>query len=260
MKFLHLLILFLLLTFNTSIAQEIGCENASFRFDNPPTLGSCNDAEDQSLCNVREVIKRLEDKKYGKYNIVPSKESVHSISVDLEVNEHGKVTYVKAKSENFPFKYLEYLEYDMKAIGEWTPANLHEKDLCVFYDLQLGFAEESVSKVEEYMPRFPGCEHIENPKDREDCAKQLMLEFVYKNLVYPLEARKDKIEGMPVVQFVVSKTGELEDVKVVKSLTPECDQAAMDVIKKMPTWIPGTQKGKEVKVLYTLPIRFKLQI
>lgn len=117
--------------------------------------------------------------------------------------------------------------------------------------------------VVEQMPRFPGCEdEFGDTKMKEDCAKQKMLEFIYKNLKYPPDARKNRVEGMCVVQYVIDKDGSVTNIKLARDIGAGCGEAAIDVVKlmnKIEKWTPGTQRGKNVKVLYTLPVRFKLE-
>lgn len=123
---------------------------------------------------------------------------------------------------------------------------------------------EEIFKVVESMPRFPGCENEPgNNKTKEDCAKQKMLQYIYKNVEYPSVCRENGIEGMVVIQFVIAKDGSVEGAKIVRDIGGNCGLAALKVVKamnKLPQkWTPGRQRGKAVKVLYTLPVRFKLE-
>jgi len=123
---------------------------------------------------------------------------------------------------------------------------------------------EEIFKVVETMPRFPGCEDVlGSNKEKEDCAKQKMLEFIYQNLKYPQEARDSKVEGMCVVQFVINKKGIITQVKTVRNIGSGCGEAASNVVHMMnqldDRWTPGHQRGENVNVLYTLPVRFKLE-
>ena len=85
-----------------------------------------------------------------------------------------------------------------------------------------------------------------------------LINWIYTHLKYPEEALKDSIEGRVVVQFVVEKTGKVGEVKIVRSPNPIFDQAAIDVVKTLPDFIPGKKEGKPADCWYTLPIRFKL--
>lgn len=124
--------------------------------------------------------------------------------------------------------------------------------------------DKSVFRVVEEMPRFPSspCEEMENAKERERCAQKAMLEFLYTRLTYPEEARRAGASGMAVVQFVVNEDGSLSDYKVIRDPDYGMGQEALRVVKlmnEMPErWIPGKQRGEVVKVMYNLPIRFKL--
>lgn len=119
---------------------------------------------------------------------------------------------------------------------------------------------DPIFKVVEEMPRFPGCEDMEGAtNDKEQCAKQKMLEFVYSNLTYPAKARDAGVEGMCVVQFVVEKDGSVAEAKLVRDIGADCGVETMKVVRSFPTWIPGKQKGKAVRVQYNLPVKFKLE-
>lgn len=82
--------------------------------------------------------------------------------------------------------------------------------------------------------------------------------YLSENLVYPAAAREDRVEGTVYAEFVVNKNGEVQDVAIVRGIDPRVNQAALDVIRNSPTWIPGQQKGEKVDVKLRLPIRFKL--
>jgi periplasmic protein TonB len=123
--------------------------------------------------------------------------------------------------------------------------------------------EEEIFKVVEQMPRFPGCEDKATDKEKEDCAKGKMLEYIYKNLKYPAIARENGVEGQVVLQFVVDKDGSIADTKIVRDIGAGCGAAAEIVVNGMNTmgkkWTPGKQRGRPVRVLYTLPVKFKLE-
>jgi protein TonB len=113
--------------------------------------------------------------------------------------------------------------------------------------------------VVEVMPRFPGCEDINGTKaDKEQCANQAVLEFIYDHVRYPSLARDAGIEGLVVVQFVVEKDGSISNVKAIRDIGGGCGAEAIRVVHLMPDWIPGRQQGLPVRVQYNLPIRFQL--
>jgi TonB family protein len=131
-------------------------------------------------------------------------------------------------------------------------------------DLISNDTESEIYKVVDQMPRFPGCENIGGSnREMEDCAKVKMLEYIYRNLKYPVIARTSGVEGMVVVQFVVDENGWVTNPNIVREIGSGCGDAALDVVKSMndleERWLPGVVKGKRVKVLYTLPVKFKLE-
>lgn len=87
-----------------------------------------------------------------------------------------------------------------------------------------------------------------------------MMKFISEHLKYPAVAEESGIEGKCFLQFIVSETGELSDIKVRRGVPdcPECDKEAVRLVKSMPKWTPGKNNGKAVKSLYTLPVMFKL--
>ena len=75
---------------------------------------------------------------------------------------------------------------------------------------------------------------------------------------YPADALKNGIIGQVVVGFVVSKTGEITNVRIKTSVDPSLDKEAMRIVSSMPRWIPGKQNGQGVNVFYKIPINFSL--
>ncbi len=123
--------------------------------------------------------------------------------------------------------------------------------------------KDEIFRVVEEMPRFPGCEHLNvSVKEKTDCSNEKMLQYVYKNLVYPENAKRNGTHGTAVVQFVIDKDGSVVDIDIYRDLGDGCGEAARNVIETMSEmaekWKPAIQHGKHVKVLYTLPVRFQL--
>jgi len=85
-----------------------------------------------------------------------------------------------------------------------------------------------------------------------------LMNYISKNVHYPLSAQLQGIQGRDAIRFIVNKDGSIKDVEVIRSLNPDCDQEAVRVIKSMPKWIPGRQNGVVVAVYYTIPIVYKL--
>lgn len=109
-----------------------------------------------------------------------------------------------------------------------------------------GVAKDEVFMVAEQMPEFPG-------------GMKELLKFLQNNLKYPENAMKNNVQGRVIVQFVVEKDGALTEFKVARSVDPDLDAEALRVLQIMPKWKPGMQRGKIVRVKFTVPVSFKLQ-
>lgn len=124
--------------------------------------------------------------------------------------------------------------------------------------------DEVLFKVVEQMPRFPGCEEMEGEKEEiKRCADRKMLEYIYSRIKYPKESRENLQQGMFVGQFIIEKDGSVKGVKMTRSTGWDAlDLVALEVLQTMAdeiTWIPGVQRGNPVRVIYTIPIRFRLE-
>ena len=106
--------------------------------------------------------------------------------------------------------------------------------------------EQEIFQIVEEMPAFPGGE-------------QKLMEYVAKNIKYPQIARETGIQGRVFVGFVVEPDGSISNVKLLRGIGGGCDEEAMRVIKSLPKWKPGKQRGKAVRVSYQIPVFFKLQ-
>ena len=106
--------------------------------------------------------------------------------------------------------------------------------------------EQEIFQIVEEMPQFPGGEGK-------------LMEYVAKNIKYPQIARETGIQGRVFVGFVVEPDGSISNVKLLRGIGGGCDEEAMRVIKSLPKWKPGKQRGKAVRVSYQIPVFFKLQ-
>lgn len=88
---------------------------------------------------------------------------------------------------------------------------------------------------------------------------EAMQKFLAKNIHYPVSAMKAKTQGTVFVQFIITKTGKVLDAKVLRGIGLDCDKEALRVVKAMPDWTPGQNKGKTVSVVMQIPIKFQMQ-
>ncbi|MBQ1722858.1 MAG: energy transducer TonB [Muribaculaceae bacterium] len=125
-----------------------------------------------------------------------------------------------------------------------TAAANHEQE----YELvKTKGADTEVFRDPYSMPFYPGGDHA-------------LIQDLAENLVYPPEAVKEGTQGRVILQFVIKKDGsiDIDNIKVTRSLSPECDQAAIEAVKKLKKFKPGLKDAKPVNVKYTLPVSFKL--
>ena len=106
--------------------------------------------------------------------------------------------------------------------------------------------KEEVFKSVEQMPTFPG-------------GDAALMKYLSTHIQYPTVAAENNIQGRVIVQFVVTKTGDVGEVKVVRSVDRDLDKEAVRVCKTLPKFVPGRMNGQAVNVWYTLPVNFKLQ-
>ena len=118
----------------------------------------------------------------------------------------------------------------------FAPAEIEEEEIV----------EAEIFKVVEVMPEFPG-----------GAAK--MMEYIQKNMKYPMMARESDIQGRVFVNFVVEPDGSISNVAVIRGIGGGCDEEAVRVVESMPKWNPGKQRGTAVRCAFTVPIIFKLQ-
>ncbi len=103
-----------------------------------------------------------------------------------------------------------------------------------------------VFAIVEKMPQFPGGEKAIN-------------EFISKTLQYPVIAQENGIQGKVVCSFIINQDGSVTDAEVISGVDPSLDREALRIVSAMPKWTPGTQRGKAVRVKYTMPVTFTLQ-
>ncbi len=106
--------------------------------------------------------------------------------------------------------------------------------------------EDEIFQVVEQDPEYPG-------------GVDALYKFIQQNLKYPQLAKENNITGRVFVQFVVEKDGSVSNVKAARDIGGGCGAEAVRVIKSMPKWTPGKQRGKAVRAAYTLPVNFVLQ-
>ena len=193
----------------------------------------------------------FEHKSYDKREIDPSLLN-REVVVDEEMVEITKQEEQKPQPVEVPKQttQLEIVQDDVEVedieinaevdqqevIEDYVPVEVEEEEVV----------EQEIFQIVEEMPAYPGGE-------------QKLMEFIAKGIKYPQIARETGIQGRVFVGFVIEPDGSVSNVKVLRGIGGGCDEEAMRVVKSMPKWKPGKQRGKAVRVSYMLPVNFKLQ-
>lgn len=120
-----------------------------------------------------------------------------------------------------------------------------KEEVVVEKDTNTSLNEDKIFETVEQAPQFPGGEIA-------------LLRYVADHIIYPATAMENGIQGKVIVKFVVTKTGEIGQIKVIKVAHPDLDAEAVRVIKTLPKFIPGKMNGKPVNSWYTFPMVFRL--
>lgn len=198
-----------------------------------------------------------------KYPVAAQENEIQGkVYITFVVNEEGKIQDAKIARGVDPSLDAEALRVMNTLDKTWKPGKEKGVAVKVNYTVPINFAlhggankEKHMSSGEsantifaivEEMPRYPGGE-------------EALKKYIANTLNYPDVAKKEGIQGKVYVSFVVEKDGSVGDTKIARGVEPALDNEALRVVKTLPKWIPGKQKGKAVRVQYTLPINFALQ-
>ena len=181
------------------------------------------------------------------YSLITSHTSFIAIDEQISVDKKTQKVVVK-QAVSLPQDVSELAVGEVIEILNVVEDDVHsDKTVIIQHSSSDNAMDEELNcvfVVVESMPQFPGGESA-------------LHAFLSQNLKYPEKAMKEKISGRVILQFTVDKNGDISDIVVVRGVSPELDAEAIRVIKSMPRWIPGKQRGKTVAVKYTLPINFK---
>ena len=167
-------------------------------------------------------------------------------------------SFVTDKNGNFSFKAFKSTpmivvwKKDGKQMAVQVPAETQNiSDMKIVMNREwlnppVDDPDNPVFEVVESMPEFPGG------------GMTAMMQFLSKNIRYPVNAQKNGTQGRVTVQFIVNIDGSISNIGIIRGVDPELDGEAVRVISTMPNWKPGTQKGKPVRVKYTVPVMFRL--
>ena len=134
---------------------------------------------------------------------------------------------------------------DQEVVQQEQPASAPEIQVVTYAPQPKEVEQGEIFQVVEERPQFPG-------GDAE------LMKFLQQNVKYPKEAQEQGKQGRVIVQFVVNKDGSISNDTIVRSVDPSLDAEAVRIVRNMPNWTPGKQKGEPVRVRFTLPVTFRL--
>ena len=151
--------------------------------------------------------------------------NISIVENDAEVEENVEIN-VEATQETVIEEYIPY-----------TPVIEEEEDVV---------DEKQIFVVVESMPTYPG-------------GQAELMRYLHSQIKYPALAKESGISGRVFVSFVIERDGSVTDITILRGIGGGCDEEAIRVVKSMPKWNPGTQRGQPVRVRFNLPIKFTLQ-
>lgn len=176
------------------------------------------------------------------------------LTSDIKVPEEEQIAEVTKQKKKKPKPpappEIEVVEDDVDVEDDQPEVQSADMVEDMSVDLPSGGGEETQKEDEifvavEDQPEFPG-------------GKNELFRYLRNEIEYPRSAKEAGIEGTVIVNFVVNKDGSITDVQIGRGVTDKLDQEATRVVKNMPDWKPGKQRGKPVRVRYRVPIRFSL--
>lgn len=179
-------------------------------------------------------------------------------SLRLVIEKDGSITNLSV-DDRTPAWLVERIGKALDSVPRWTPAVMQGEKVRIQASLQLlfGKAAERVKAnspkdgddaflIVEQMPKFQGGDVM------------TFRNWVKTNVKYPVDMYKQGVEGRVVATFIINRDGSLSDVKILQSPEAEFSREVLRVLERSPKWTPGQQKGKPVRVKYTIPVDFRI--
>jgi len=198
---------------------------------------------------------RTEEKMPG-----PDVQADPSTTVRIAVVEDDAATdenVLIAKEQPSPLEIIGGVNAEDENVAAGRPGIVVKKETKASYTIQADQlrqmeemeemeADSAIFLVVESMPGFPG-------------GDDSLASYLERNLRYPGAAIENRIQGRVFVTFVIEEDGSVTNVRILRGIGGGCDEEAVRVVRMMPRWIPGKQRGQPVRVQYNLPVKFTLQ-
>lgn len=234
-----------------SIMKSEGCDAFVHTYEQNLTLHYL--PSDKSL--------RIETEKWGTYNLYMDFRDLEKQLADRKALQQSlseaSESLSEAESSPEASEQLDIVENEISEVPYIAPVEeTNEREEAERARLQAELAAELQKEAEaedpnkiydnaEVMPEYPG-------------GQVALMRYIAQNVKYPKSAQENGTQGKVVVQFVVDTDGSIINAYVLTSVDPDLDTEALRVIKSMPRWTPGKQKGKNVRVKYAVSVKFRL--
>ena len=161
-----------------------------------------------------------------------------------------------------PQEILEIVEDDVEIEEEAEILDSEaDMDTEIFEQPEEIIDEPEIFTIVEDMPIFPGCEKAKTQQERDQCTQQEIYKYIQGNAKYPPMAKDAGISGTVFIRFVIDEKGEVSQTEVLRGVPggKSLDNSAVEAVKSLPKFKPGKQRGKAVRVQYTMPVKFNLR-
>ena len=208
--------------------------------------GNIGEAQKRRNFEIEDAKKRLEKKETDETYEVEDIEAVFYDGDVIYALKPGKMAYSWPDADAF-YRFPDKNWNDELIILSDNKASETPGIKVEYIDVEKedDFNPDSIYRVTEVSPEFPG-------------GSQALQDYLKTNVNYPAQCREAKIQGRVLINFLVEKDGSIKNASVLKSAHPLLDAEALRVISDMPNWKPGMEHGTPVRVLYTVPVNFRL--
>lgn len=245
--------------------DQINQEKIYKYWDVPPVFAGCEELQENNKifqCSYQKTLQFLKDNikypaSFVKDSLLCSADAKYVVEIDGRISN---IELIKERGEGTGDELLRLL----RIMPPMRPGILDSMPVrCMQWvsfqiepDGEVSYPSSEIFKVVEVQPVFPGCETIKDSGQRSKCSTDKAIEYINKHVAYPTLAVEDKVEGKVVVKFIVEKDGSVTGAGVVKTPGAVLGDKVLNVVREMPDWKPGKQRGRPVRVQVMLSIEF----
>lgn len=264
-KPLSVLLLFVLTTSTLQLVAQTNSDSVYRKVDvKPQFIGGIQALENFITTQTKYPQEALNKKQEG------------IIEVTVVVLKNGKISNINCTNNKHP-EFCNEVKRVIALMPKWIPAKINGQAINAHYKMAIGFKlynkqithviipdemEYTDHDFGNYGPILTTEEQVDDPIL--SFAEQMpefngdLMAYLSENIVYPSMAEENNIEAKVITQFIVEIDGSISNVEIIKKKGWGFDEEAIRVVKAMPNWKPGKQNGKPVRVLFILPINFKI--